>query len=233
MELKIKSFLEFILDLFFPKYCAGCGKEGTFFCSECKEKVIVVKSPTCFECNKLTKRGEFCLKCRSHWHLKGVIVATYFKEGPIREVIHDFKYEGIFNLKQDLSEFMIKALKEFLPFKNPILIPVPLHKRKLIRRGFNQAELLAKEIAAHFKFELKSNILERKKDTKSQTELKGRERRANVKDAFLCKNKDEILGKKIILIDDVITTGATLNECARVLKENGAKTVWALVLAKD
>jgi len=116
-------------------------------------------------------------------------------------------------------------------FSQSLIMPVPLHKKRLRWRGFNQSELLAKGIKKYFNLDLRLDELIRTKHKKPQTKLSGRKRKENVKGCFFWKG-DWLDGKNIILVDDVITTGSTLNECAKVLKENGAGEVWGLVVAR-
>ena len=125
---------------------------------------------------------------------------------------------------------MINNLKQF-KLANLLLVPVPLYKTKFKERSFNQAELLVKNISSEIGLAY-ADILTKIKKTKSQTELSFNERQGNVKDVFQCQDKGIIKNKNILLVDDVITTGATLQECAKVLKQNGAKTVGAVVFAK-
>lgn len=231
-----KKTYDFVLDLLFPKFCVGCGKEGGWICSQCQEKIILIKKPTCPICNQLTPKDQFCSKCRSKTYLTGVIVAAYYQEGPLKEAIHTFKYDGVFELAKDLGQMLIKAMKQIEKPKNFVIIPVPLHYKRQAKRGFNQAELLAKEIVKVYPHcSLLTNSLVRTKQTKkTQVELSGRERRENIKGIFSWQGtSDELKDQTILLVDDIYTTGATLNECAKVLRQKaGARQVWGVVLAK-
>lgn len=225
----------FFLDYLFPKNCVGCGREGQWICQKCYKEIIFIKNPTCPKCNRLTQRGQFCPKHRKETHLTGLITCAYYENGPLKEAIHTYKYEGVFDISNDLSDILIKTLEHFSLNKNYIIIPVPLHKKKKASRGYNQSELLAKIVAKHFQLELNNQKLVRAKHTnRAQMELSQKEREQNVIDCFQwLGEKDGLKDKKIILIDDVYTTGATLNECAKVLRQNaGAKEIWGLTLAK-
>lgn len=211
---------EQILNLIFPKKCIGCQKEGVWFCENCISKVALCEMP---------------LLRFADSKLDGLISIAYFKE-PLKEAIHAFKYDGIRELVCPLSKLAIKHLEDDrLKFiKSFILIPIPLYKDKELERGFNQAALLTEEIAKKLNLKILKDGLVKTKKTKAQMELKGKERRENVKGTFaFIGDKKEIRNKKILLVDDVITTGSTLNEAAKVLKRAGAKVVWGLVVAKD
>lgn len=228
---KSKHFYDFLLDLIFPKFCVGCGIEGVWLCASCKKKIINVDKPTCPSCNRLTDRGNFCRRCRPNSYLTGVIVAAYYDEGPLKEAIHNYKYNYIFDLKNDLASILIESLKKRWR-KSALLIPVPLHKKRKAERGFNQAELLANVISKKQNIPILNNKLVRLKYTKQQVKLSGKKRRKNLSGAFVWIGNKEIDKKIVLLVDDVYTTGTTLQECAKVLKVAGAKEVWGLVLAK-
>lgn len=225
-----KQILHFSLDIIYPRFCIGCGDEGSWLCAKCKNETIAIQMQTCPSCNKLSDNGLYCLKCRDDKHLNGVIVADYYEEGPTKELIHNFKYNHILELKKYLGGRLIKALTksgiqcDFITF-------APLHYRRLATRGYNQSEELASEVALKTKVPIK-NLLIKIKNTKRQVGLKSEARKSNLSGVFKLTNKNLIRGKKIIIVDDILTTGTTLNECAKVLKEAGAKKVWGLVLAK-
>lgn len=148
----------------------------------------------------------------------------------LKKAIHTFKYNFVKDLAKPLGKLLIRKLGGAA--SPDLIIPVPLHKRKLRWRGFNQAELLAQEVAAYYNLPLLNNVLIKTKRTKPQVELTEEQRKENIKGVFQCSRPELIKNKKILLIDDVATTGSTLSECARVLKEAGAKEVRKLFLAK-
>lgn len=248
---KIKDFA---LDLIFPKNCVGCGKEGEWICQTCQKKIVLVKTPTCPTCQKITNNGQFCPKCRVKTNLTGVIVAAYYEEGPLKEAIHTFKYEGVFDLSDDLSKILLAGFNHIVSKKfnqkHTIIIPVPLHKKRRAQRGFNQAELLARQIITKRQKNIKTEeqinldrenwqmvnnkLIRHKYQKKSQVELSGKARRINLQNSFSwVGDKNELSGKVVLLVDDVYTTGSTLNECAKILRrEAGVRQVWGLVLAK-
>lgn len=223
---------DFILDLFFPKKCVGCGQEGSWFCQKCFGKIIFVKSPTCPSCNKLTSMGQYCSRCRPRTSLTGVITAAYFKEGPLREAIHNFKYNKIRDLARPLADILGQRLSEGFPSGRLGLFSVPLHPTRLSERGFNQAEEIAKLIAADFGIDIVPGLV-RHRATDTQIKKERLKRIKNVIGSFRFEgDKNDIKNKTVLIVDDVFTTGATLSECAKVLREAGARQVWGLVLAK-
>jgi ComF family protein len=235
----MKSFLDFVaylkeeaLDLFYPKSCVGCGASQTWLCENCQKKIVFVKSATCPFCGRLTEKGEFCKKCRPKTFLNGVVAAAYLEEGPLKEAIHAFKYDFVQDLVPLLGKIMVQGVRGRLPHPAPLLIPVPLHKKRRIWRGFNQAEILAAVLSREFNLPLLSQNLLRIRHTRPQIELSGLQRRQNVKDAFFYQGPS-LRGEVVVLVDDVVTTCSTLNECAKALRQAGAKQVWGLVLAKE
>ncbi len=229
----MRKTCDFFLDFLFPKKCVGCGKEGEWLCKKCENKIIRVASFVCPRCNCLTEKGQFCSSCRLYTNLTGVLASAYYDQGPLKEIIWSYKYEYIIDLHNILSDLLIGCLiKKPFPV-NSIIIPVPLHKKRKRQRGFNQSELLARDISLRINLEMKTDILERHKLAVPQMKLSGGERRKNVCDVFSCINQDVVVGKIIILVDDVATTLATLEECAKVLRALGARQIWGLVVARQ
>ncbi|TSD05218.1 MAG: phosphoribosyltransferase [Parcubacteria group bacterium Athens0714_12] len=172
----------------------------------------------------------------SSCELDGILIASSYENILLNKSIKIFKYNFAFDLSRPLGKILINFLRQFdLSEKDDFLIvPIPLHKKRFSWRGFNQSELLAEEIGTFFKIKTAAGILKRIKNTKPQTKLKRKERQKNVKNIFSISFSlpQETLYKKIILIDDVTTTGSTLREAAKILKKAGFKNVWGLVLAK-
>uniref|UniRef100_A0A7C4LZP2 ComF family protein n=1 Tax=candidate division CPR3 bacterium TaxID=2268181 RepID=A0A7C4LZP2_UNCC3 len=233
-----------VFDLLFPRFCTGCGVEGSWICSECLKKIDIIKNPFCPECRRLTHIGEFCDACKNEFFLDGILICANFGDGVLKEAIHQFKYEFISDTGDILGKIMAGKIISVLSSKYHVLwgdglefdfiIPVPLHEKRKRWRGFNQAELLAKKISDSLKIKTKYNVLVRKINTVPQMELDREERLKNLRDVFNVETNDysSLRNKNILLVDDVTTTGATLEECAKLLKNNGAKNVWGIVLAK-
>ncbi|MCX6811483.1 MAG: ComF family protein, partial [Candidatus Berkelbacteria bacterium] len=205
---------DYILDLIYPKECVGCNKEGVWLCRRCSNKIIKIKTPYCPKCRRITKNGQFCRNCRRKMSLTGIIISAHYQE-PLRETIHRYKYEGLRDLKNQLSNLIIERLKNNLPRGEKIIIPIPLNRKRELERGFNQARELAEIISLRFDIPLAKDVLIRKKYTLPQINLKLKERSENIKDAFRLSSNKGTKGKTILLIDDVTTSGATLNEAAR------------------
>lgn len=221
---------EKVLDFIFPRFCVGCYNEGNFLCEDCKNKIILIKIPTCIKCQKMTTEG-ICKKCKEDIPIQKAIIAGYHRDPILREAIHYLKYEGLTELSHMLSKLIIERLNNEKFPKNCTIIPVPLHKSRFSNRGYNQSELIAKKISDHFNIPFETRLLKRIKNTKPQIELKHKERQDNVIDAFCLNKKCQLPVGTIILIDDVITTGATIAECARILRESGTKHIWLIALA--
>ncbi|MBI2121791.1 MAG: ComF family protein [Candidatus Sungbacteria bacterium] len=227
-----------ILDLLFPPICAGCGKEGEFFCNLCKKTLIQVP-PKCFACGKLspgTKRipqGRTCTSCRAHTPIYAFISPFLYRQEPVRELIHNLKYLRVYGISRVLAKLLINYLSRFkIRFpKNSILVPLPLHSRRERTRGFNQSRLIAESLAESSDIQIYNNVLIRTENTRPQIELRAEERRANIIGAFAAIFPEKIRDKTVILLDDVKTTGSTLEEAAHVLKSAGAKKIWAITIA--
>jgi ComF family protein len=214
------KFKEFILDLIFPKFCLGCKKEGTFLCEDCFSTLEISTSHSKFKSK----------------NLNDLYFPVNYENFLVKKLIQSFKYPPLVReLKKELALMIIShflLLDKRPDFSDFVLVPVPLSKKKLKWRGFNQAEEIAKELANFLKIPLISDCLNKIKETKDQVELSEKERRENVRGVFFVKNREKIVGRNILLVDDVFTTGATMEEAARVLKEAGAKKIVGIVVAK-
>ena len=237
--IKIKNIL---LHLLFPKTCFCCGidlplENKGFLCSDCLKKLKKPGPIICQRCGiTLKDGGAHCFNCRGskakHFKCSLIRSALDFNE-PSRALIHGLKYEKYTNIAKFLTPLMQKTLLENPDFlEAEYFVPVPIHKKRLKKRGFNQSEILARELSALTNIPVLPALI-RIKNTKSQTKLTKKERAENIKEAFVCSCPKEIKKKAIILIDDVCTTGATLEECAKVLKKAGAREVYALCATKE
>lgn len=235
---RLKNFYQklkkFILDVLFPIKCLGCQKEGEWICQDCFANIKLIKHPVCPICEKPFFLGKTCPGCQKRTKLDGLLVAASYKDKILKQAIHIYKYRFIKDLSEPLSRILIKYLQE-LPFNlsQLVIVPVPLHRRRLRWRGFNQAQLLSQEVASYFNCPLSDDVLIRQRHSKPQMKIKDKDlRRENIKRAFICPEPGEIKDKRILLVDDVCTTASTLKECARTLKRAGAKEIWGLVLAR-
>ncbi|MFH0987650.1 MAG: double zinc ribbon domain-containing protein [Patescibacteria group bacterium] len=227
-----------VLDFFYPRLCLGCGKEGSYFCPDCFIKIELSKSASCPYCKSRSFDGKICKNCRNY--LYGFVSAVSYKEKSARKLIDSLKYNFVKEIARTLAFLIFKFLRdnpEVEFFKNPLdflVVPIPLHLRRLRWRGFNQAEEIAKDLSPLLKIQLENNFLSRIHHTESQVELGVTERKLNIKNAFKINPlfSKEAAKKKIILVDDVATTLSTLEEAARVLKEGCTEKIWGLTVAK-
>ncbi len=221
---------ELIYDLLFPKRCVECQKVGDFVCFDCISRISRIVTFTCHSCGKITQSGQYCKSCRGSVELTGVMVVCDYNEGPTKEMIHHLKYSGFLELSEILGELLVERIKKSGK-SNFIVVPVPMDQKKENERGFNQSELIARYISKKLGF--KGGLaLSKIKKTKSQMKLKRSERLRNLENAFECEDIRLIKNQNILLVDDVMTTGTTLNECAKELRRHGVKQVWGAVVAK-
>lgn len=239
---------DFVLDLIFPTECLSCGAEDSWLCYECLKKIKLNDQQHCPVCKIENEFGAVCVDCQENYFLDGVLIAGHYDDQVLQAAIKTFKYNFVLAVGERLAEFLAIFLKNIFSknifinsgsgnnfiktFKNAILMPVPLHRSRQRWRGFNQANILAQNLAQYFDLSVNSDSLLRIKKTKSQAKLDASGRHENVKGSFSWK-ANNLLGQNIIIIDDVATTNSTLNECARVLKAAGAGQVWGLVVAKN
>ena len=236
--MNLSSTKEFILDLLFPKFCISCGKEGSYLCQDCFSLIDILERQYCPFCPqpKVVLDGKTCNFCKRSKSLNGLYCAASYNNFIVKKLINQFKYEPyIKELSKPLSSLIVVHLinlDKVENFQDYILVPIPLHKKKLKKRGFNQAGEIAKEFSENLKIPVFSDALIKTKQTSAQVELKKEEREKNIKGVFLCQKPELVMGKKILLIDDIFTTGSTMEQCARLLQEAGAKEVWGVVVAR-
>ncbi|MFA6963210.1 MAG: ComF family protein [Patescibacteria group bacterium] len=226
-----KLILASLFDILYPNRCINCGHYGQLLCLECASDLEILKSYTCYGCGKLSQFGKLCNNCKKQLggNIDSIIYAVDYSSKIAKTLISAFKYSGITELSTTLSALLITRIPSLEP---GIIMPVPLHPSKKLRRGFNQSELLAKEISKKLGFPL-NNYLVRVKNTQSQVGLSRAKRLQNLEQAFVCRNSWRIKGKVVYLVDDVVTTGSTFAACASVLKEAGAKKVVCLAIARN
>lgn len=234
-----KKISEFLLDTFFPIRCLICKKEKSWLCDDCLSKIELRTEHFCPACEKVnTPDGLTCIPCKRKFALDGLLVATSYKDALVSKAIHFFKYRFLASLDVSLGKLLTQAFsKTTLPLPD-LIIPVPLHPKRLRWRGFNQSQLLAeyfsKNLLPGFEIEVSTNLLARVRYTQPQMQIKNqKQRHSNIKDAFAVTTKDSVQGKTILLIDDVATTGSTIFECAKILKKAGASEVYAIVIARQ
>jgi len=222
-----------LLDLIFPKKCFGCGKEGSYICPLCQEKLKIAK-PICPVCTRPSGKGFTHPRCSYELSPDG-LTSIWEYQGGIRKAILSLKYKFAYEVSQEIAELVVEKLKKrkvFIP-TGPILIPVPLHPQRQNWRGFNQMEEIGKRVALNMRWEFIPDLIVRRKNSLPQTELKRKERVENVKRTFLINKKYlPLKTKPFLLFDDVWTTGSTIREAAKTLKKAGAREVWGLTVTK-
>lgn len=237
------SVLRQVVDLVFPRLCGHCkcllrGDQNPSFCFDCWSSIQFFQGPVCPSCGipfrsktsllySPTHRCGECRKRRPKFD-QAVSVARY--EGVLKEAILRFKYHQQANLAHPFADLILKGINH--EFKVDHLIPVPLHARRLKERQYNQALLLSDALGRQIQSSVIPDGLERIRETSSQAGLPINERRRNVRGAFRVRQSFFIKNRRILLVDDVMTTGATVNECAQTLKKAGAKSVSVLTVAR-
>ena len=229
-----------VLDWLYPRRCDACGgrveEAGRHWCWDCRAEVMVLHQPFCRVCGtpvagEVTEQF-ICHQCRKQPpHYDACRSAARF-DGAVRESVLALKYHGHQWLVADLVDFLEAAVRTWYQADSfDVVLPVPLYSRRLRERGFNQAGLLAEEMAGRLGMSVEQNFLRRIRDTGTRTRLTGAARRSNLRQAFALKDGVDLSGQTVLLVDDVMTTGTTLSECARVLRNAGARGVFGVTVA--
>jgi len=221
-----------VTNLFFPQFCIGCGREGEVLCPACLAKLPRLSSPFCSRCGLPQTDNRPCRDCAGlNMAIDGIRSPLTF-EKLTREAVHQFKYKNIRVLDTPLAEVLHAYLTEN-PISADVLIPVPLHPQRLHQRGYNQSLLLARKLGKLCGIPVHSDILKRRINTPPQAMTASSiERHLNMRGAFTSLD-GKLKDKKVLLIDDVSTSGATLDACASALKQAGAISVWGLTVARE
>lgn len=218
------------LDLLFPPTCGGCESEGERWCDECQSHVEIIKPPVCDYCGDSINSPGICSNCQTNRPLFSAIRSWAFFEGPVREALHKLKYKRDVSLGIVLASPLINCVQR-LDWEIDLVVPVPLGVARLKDRGYNQAALLARPLAMGVRLDYSPHAMERRRETRSQVGLSIIERRENVKGAFQALTK-KVSGRRVLVVDDVATSGATLDACAEALLEANAWKVFGLTLAR-
>ncbi len=243
----IEYITEGILNFVFPLDCKICKKpiresKGYSICEDCFKTIELIEQPYCIKCGKpliptdffKQNREIFCLDCKIKKYSFEFSRSTAIYDKALKKCIHLFKYYGEKKLAKPLGKLMVDYLLKNGEFENKLdlIIPVPLHKNDLKKRGFNQSVLLGKVIGDYFSIPVKESVLVKKKLTSFQINLSKKEREKNILGAFSVEKPEEIKGKNILILDDVLTTGSTVEECAKELMKARAKNIFVLTLAQ-
>ncbi len=220
------------LDLLFPPRCVGCGAFGSYLCSACTGAMPRALPPRCAHCWRPQPQGQACLRCRQEPPSLAAARCPFTFEGTARAAVHALKYQGLAAIAPTMADLMAAFLRDH-PQPADLIVPVPLFPRRQRQRGYNQAALLAKELSPRLGLPLAKGALMRRRPTPPQARsVDLAARRANVAGAFAA-DAAQVAGRRLLLIDDVMTTGATLDACGRALLDAGAVAVFALTFARE
>jgi ComF family protein len=234
------DLLQSAVSLLYPPVCTVCGRSiraSEYLCDQCETKAVRIVAPFCQKCSEPFEgsiTGAFtCANCAHRAIYFDAAVAAYRGRGIVRHIIHEFKYARQIHLRHLVARWLCAALDDerLCGRRFDVIVPVPLHPARQRERGFNQASLLAELLSARTSIPVKP-LLERTRYTTTQTALDRSERMENLHNAFRLRKNADVRGLGVLLVDDVLTTGSTLNECARVLKHAGAFSVHATTAAR-
>jgi ComF family protein len=225
-----RQLWEQFTNLLFPPRCGGCGAPGSLWCENCRAATILVEPPFCEKCGEPNNPTRLCSKCRALLLQIEQIRSVALFLGPLRQGIHRFKYERLAGLADPFGA-MLADYWRTMQLTADWLVPVPLHPSRERDRGYNQSNLLAQCLATQVGISVIAKGLRRTRVTAVQMELNAAQRKENVSGAFACAD-ERVRGARVIIIDDVCTTGATLEACAVALLKTGAASVMGLTLAR-
>ena len=219
-----------LLDLIFPPHCVGCSQAGAWLCPSCLAQIDWIAPPLCPRCGEPLEAGARCPRWRGHPEQLDGLRSAAWHTGALRTAIHQFKYRGLRALAEPLGAILAEAWRRQPPPVD-LLLPVPLHARRQRERGFNQSLLLSQQLSHATGLPFDARSLTRIRYTPPQVGLGAALRLANVRGAFAYRGP-ALQGRSVCLIDDIFTTGATLEACAETLRNAGARAVWAFTLAR-
>lgn len=229
----MKRFLEKMSDIFYPRRCPFCQKilkdQKRMICPQCETMLHPIGHPRCFKCGKPVEKGEFCRDCQKRKHMFEQGRGIFVYDSSMRRSVTRYKYYGC----REYGDFYAKAMyryakMELREWKPDLIVPVPVHRSKERMRGFNQAAYLAERISRYTGIPADMGLVQKNIKTKSQKKLNALQRRKNLEKAF-CVTGD-VRGKDILVIDDVYTTGSTIDAMASCLKKKGAENVYFLTV---
>jgi len=250
----IKRLQKLSLDYLFPITCLGCGRLRLWLCPACFLRLPFKAGQLCLACHSPSRSGEFCPTCAPEQDYEGAFAAGDYNDPLLSDLIKKFKFQGLKDLGRPLGAFLMAAINasqapwpeflkqilgaavrrqqfsDFLKTK-PLIIPIPLSRSRLRRRGYNQAEILAENFSALTGLALRNDYLVRTKDRPPQSKLTAAQRQANLHGCFAVQGQRPAK-QNLLLLDDVVTTGATLAEAAKTLRQDNNSRIWALVLAR-
>lgn len=226
--------------LFYPQVCAVCHApvaRGNYICQDCLDKAQRIVAPLCAKCSEPFDGAihtEFtCANCAHRTLAFDAAISAYRSRGVVRFVILQLKYNRQLHLRHPVAEWLQEAMKDERLSRRrfDLMVPVPLHRARFRERGFNQAEVLAKILSKKVNVPL-GRVLDRIRYTRTQTAFDRTDRMENLRGAFCLRKNVNVRGLHVLLVDDILTTGSTLSECARVLRQKGAHSVYAVTAAR-
>ena len=221
-----------LLDLLYPKRCVGCGREGGYFCDACRAVLPWIPSPWCPQCGLHLAPGAPCSFCSAHELALDGLSSAFLYQSPVREAIIALKYRGLTALSAELAELLADHVSK-RRFAVDVIVPVPLHRSRQRERGYNQSEVVGRDLGRLLGLPINIKTLSRLRSTAPQAQQTSRdERLRNIEGAFAAR-AEVTQGQRVLLLDDVCTTGATLNACALALRAAGAQAVWGLTIARE
>lgn len=238
----LRSVYTGVLDCLFPKHCLLCKQEGEYACPSCVQGLHLSYPLHCFGCEKSSISGELCAVCQLRYAFGGVIIAGNYEDTPLGTLITTCKYRFVKEIADSLGWLVCQKLEKVITnpnvdislaehFFQAVVTAVPLSKRRWRQREFNQADLMARVVAQYFNLRYEPDWLGRR-SRKPQSSLDEKQRQRNLVDSFFVQKQLEDIPQLVLVIDDVITTGATLQESARVLQGIGVEQVWGVMVAK-
>lgn len=241
MHPRLSECVAIVADLLYPRVCAGCDglsdRPGRHLCSKCLSQIRLHDRSLCEICGAQAegdvRHGFVCGVCREARPAFDRARSAGYFQGALREQVHQFKYGGALWLRHDLADLALGCLSAHFSAESvDVVVPVPLHPLRERERSYNQSALLAKEVAERIGRRFDGRALRRTRRTDSQTRFDVAHRRANVWGAFDVARAEWVARRCVLVVDDVMTTGATLSECARALKKAGARAVLAVTVAR-
>lgn len=229
--LTLSRFEKALFDFLFPPRCIGCGSSESFLCLDCSQAFPKLSPPYCLRCGMPAGGGSICSQCTKLVAIDGLRSPFLYRD-LAREAIIQLKYKRIKALAEPLGQLLASYLSSN-PLPIDTLVPVPLHPKRVRERGYNQSSLMVRELGRLTDLPVIGDSLVRLRNTAPQVRITGTEQRQlNVRGAFRCDDQG-FQGRRVLVVDDVCTTGATLDSCALALKEAGAASVWGLTLARE
>ena len=231
---------ELVADIIAPRVCVGCSEEGSWLCAACSGGIEREPNVTCIGCGSLSRFGTTCSRCRAEFPIAGVVTIARYRDPAVQQLVQSVKYASA----KDVADAFVRLITDFFERtvmevfrrevgEQPLLLPVPLHWRRFTARGFNQSRCIAEALAgAGWGTVAPDGYLVRRKCQLPQAVLSHERRFENVEQAFTCMNPAALRGHPIVIVDDVVTTGATMAACARELRRADVKIPWGFAIAR-